>query len=73
MNKAQWKRNEDGGLELYVFEPSEEGLGAWKIYTQSKVYTKDLCNFKGASRGLDTFRNCLKNNYTILDVEGKEI
>lgn len=69
MNKVQWQRSEKGELELYVFEPDEKGLGGWKYYTKSKYFKSDL-EIKGASRGLETMRNCLKNGYQLLDVNG---
>lgn len=72
MNKVQWKRSEKGELELYVFEPNKEGLGSWKYYTNSKCFIPDL-TIPGSSRGLETMRSCLKNGYTLLDVEGKEV
>lgn len=72
MNKVQWKRSEKGSIELYVFEPNEKGVGSWKLYTSSKCFTPD-CNLPGASRGLETFRACLKNNYLLLDINGKEV
>lgn len=69
--KMQWKRV-DGGLELFVFEPNERGVGSWKLYTNSKCFIPDS-TMKGASRGLETFRKCLKNGYVLLDVHGQEV
>lgn len=71
-NKMQWRRVEGGGLELFVFEPNERGVGNWKLYTNSKCFAPDI-KMQGASRGLETFRKCLKNNYLLLDVEGNEV
>lgn len=73
MNKVQWKKvYSTNKLELFVFEENEKGVGTWKIYTLSKYYVPDSL-MKGASRGLETFRECLKNNYILLDVEGNEV
>lgn len=72
MNKVQWKRSDKGGLELYVFEPNKEGLGSWKYYTNSKCFVSDL-TIPGASRGLETMRNCLSKGYILLDVNGNEV
>ena len=71
-NKVQWRRVEGGGLELFVFEPNDRGVGTWKLYTHSRCYAPDL-KMQGASRGLETFRQCLKNGYVVLDVEGNEV
>lgn len=72
INKMQWRRVEGGGLELFVFEPNEKGVGSWKLYTNSKCFAPDL-QMPRASRGLETFRKCLANNYILLDVEGNEV
>ena len=71
VNKVQWQRTETG-IELYVFEPNDKGVGAWKLYTNSKYFAPDL-KMEGASRGLETFRKCLAAGYTLLDVEGNEV
>jgi hypothetical protein len=71
-NKVQWRRVKEGGLELFVFEPDDKGVGMWKLYTNSKCYAPDI-KLKGASRGLETLRKCLKNGYILLDVEGNEV
>lgn len=71
-NKVQWQRAEDGNLKLFVFEPNEKGVGSWKLYTHSKCFTPDI-KMKGASKGLETFRTCLKNGYILLNVEGEVV
>jgi len=68
-NKVQWKRSEEGTIELFVFEPTLENLGSWKLYTTSKCFVPDL-NITGASRGLETFRLCLKQKYTVVNING---
>lgn len=71
-NKVQWQRVEAGGLELFVFEPNDKGVGSWKLYTRSKCFVPDV-QMQGYSRGLETFRKCLKNGYVLLDVDGNEV
>lgn len=56
----QWQRQENEKLELFVKED-----GAWKLYTSSKNFVKDS-SLPGASRGFETFRNCLKKGYKVL-------
>lgn len=67
MNKIQWRRSKEGGLELFVEEE-----GKWKHYSQSKIKQPDL-NLPGASRGFTTMQAALKAGYQYLDVEGKPI
>ena len=71
-NKVRWKRSVSGSLIVYVYEETEKGIWEWRSYTASKCYTPDNLLPNG-SAGLDTFRACIKNGYTILDMEGNEI
>jgi hypothetical protein len=60
MSKMQWQRQSNGCLELFVYENNQ-----WKLYTKSKFFQPDSL-IKGASRGMETFRACLKQNYEIV-------
>lgn len=59
-NCLQWQRQSNGCLELFVYEDNK-----WKLYTQSRFFKPD-CSMPGASRGLETFRACLKQNYEVI-------
>lgn len=59
MKQVKWSRK-GSDLELEVDDGDGKGF---KPYTQSKYYVRDMPNF---SKGLATFRNCLKNDFNVL-------
>jgi hypothetical protein len=63
-NSVQWQRQENGKLELFVYESDQR----WKLYTQSKNFVPDSL-VPGASRGFETFRKCIKEGYKIIPTQ----
>ena len=67
MNKIQWRRAKDGGLELYV-----EENGQWKHYSNSSIKQPDI-KLTGASKGFTTMQAALKAGYQCLDIKGNPV
>lgn len=59
-NSVKWKRQENQELELFVYEDNQ-----WKLYTSSKNFKPDSL-IPGASRGFETFRECINQGYKII-------
>lgn len=73
-NYVRWVRDSEGKLNVEVAE-NVEFPHNWKSYKNSVIYVPDEShdlytggNYK--AKGFNTFSNCVKQGYTVLDLKG---